>query len=134
VSDTSAENLVVLVVDDNRVIRDLVTRQLHKLGLGADVAVDGKEALAKLDERDYNLILMDVQMPEMDGIECTQLIRKRDETAGRHTKIVALTGYGSRVECIQAGMDDFIAKPMNIATLKAMLERWLPEYQPVPSG
>jgi CheY-like chemotaxis protein len=120
--------LNVLVVDDNRVIRELVTRQLAKLGLQSETAMDGRDALTRLDEKAYDLILMDVQMPEMDGIAATQEIRRREEPIGKHTTIVALTGHGSRVECIEAGMDDYIAKPMNIATLKAMLQKWLPNF------
>jgi two-component system, sensor histidine kinase and response regulator len=116
------------VVDDNRVIRELVTRQLAKLGVESDTAVDGKDALAKLGEKEYDLVLMDVQMPEMDGIEATQQIRRAEEPAGKHTKIIALTGHGSRVECIEAGMDDYIAKPMNIATLRSTLQKWLPNF------
>lgn len=121
-------HLIVLVVDDNRVIRELVTRQLAKLGVQSETAVDGKDALEKLQSSSYNVVLMDVQMPEMDGIAATQAIRQREQQQSTHTIIIALTGHGSRVECIEAGMDDYIAKPMNIATLKAMLQKWVPNY------
>lgn len=120
--------MLVLVVDDNRVIRELVTRQLAKLGVQSETAVDGRDSLEKLAEKTYDIVLMDVQMPEMDGIAATQEVRKREQDTGVHTKIIALTGHGSRVECIEAGMDDYIAKPMNIATLKAMLQKWLPTH------
>jgi CheY-like chemotaxis protein len=80
-----------------------------------------------LKEKSYDLVLMDIMMPGMDGIAATQEIRQSEQEAGTHTKIVALTGHGSRVECIEAGMDDYIAKPMNIATLRATLQKWLPE-------
>lgn len=120
--------MIVLVVDDNRVIRELVTRQLSKLGVQSETAVDGKDALEKLNKSSYKLILMDVQMPEMDGVAATQEIRRREKESGQKTTIVALTGHGSRVECIEAGMDDYIAKPMNIATLRAMLQKWLPNF------
>jgi CheY-like chemotaxis protein len=118
--------VVILVVDDNRVIRELVTRQLAKLGVESETAVDGKDSLAKMEANNYDLVLMDVQMPEMDGIAATQEIRRRETALGRHTTIIALTGHGSRVECIEAGMDDYIAKPMNIATLRTILQKWLP--------
>jgi CheY-like chemotaxis protein len=120
------KDLVVLVVDDNRVIRELVTRQLAKLGVQSDTAIDGKDAIEKLTGKSYDIVLMDVQMPEMDGITATQEIRRTEQEAGKHTTIIALTGHGSRVECIEAGMDDYIAKPMNIATLRATLQKWAP--------
>lgn len=121
-------NLTVLVVDDNTVIRELVTRQLAKLGISSQTAVNGKDALEKLAERDFGIVLMDVQMPEMDGIAATQEVRRLEEAQGKHTTIIALTGHGSRVECLTAGMDDFIAKPMNIATLKGTLQKWVPNF------
>lgn len=120
------KHLVVLVVDDNRVIRELVTRQLAKLGVQSETAVDGNDAIAKLESASYDIVLMDVQMPEMDGIAATQEVRRREKESGKHTTIIALTGHGSRVECIEAGMDDYIAKPMNIATLRATLQKWAP--------
>ena len=119
--------MLVLVVDDNKVIRELVTRQLAKLGLQSETAIDGKDALDKMARTTYDLVLMDVQMPEMDGIAATQQIRNSEASSGgKRTIIVALTGHGSRVECIDAGMDDYIAKPMNIATLRATLQKWMP--------
>lgn len=122
------KELIVLVVDDNRVIRELVTRQLAKLGVRSDTAVDGRDAINKLEESSYDIVLMDVQMPEMDGIAATQEIRGKEAPTGQHTTIIALTGHGSRVECIEAGMDDYIAKPMNIATLRATLKKWAPNF------
>lgn len=122
------QDLTVLVVDDNRVIRELVTRQLAKLGARSDTANDGRDALDRLSEQVYDVVLMDVQMPEMDGISATQELRKREKIAGRHTIVIALTGHGSRLECLEAGMDDYIAKPMNIATLKATLQKWAPNF------
>ena len=122
-------NLNILVVDDNRVIRELVTRQLAKLGCQSETAVDGKDALDKLSLKTYDVVLMDVQMPEMDGITATQELRRLEKESGKHTTVIALTGHGSRLECIEAGMDDYIAKPMNIATLKGTLQRWAPNFQ-----
>jgi two-component system, sensor histidine kinase and response regulator len=120
------EKLRVLVVDDNKVIRELVTRQLSKLGVDSDTAADGRDAIEKLGRESFDLVLMDVQMPEMDGITATKEIRKNEQLTGKHMLIIALTGHGSRIECISAGMDDFIAKPMNIATLKAVVQKWAP--------
>jgi CheY-like chemotaxis protein len=121
-------NLRVLVVDDNKVIRELVTRQLAKLGVQSETAVDGRDAIDKLGRGNFGLVLMDVQMPEMDGIMATQAIRKSEQGSGKHMLIIALTGHGSRIECIEAGMDDYIAKPMNISTLKATIQKWAPNF------
>src|SRR5258708_2403675 len=94
----------ILVVDDNKVIRELVTRQLAKLGAESETAVDGREALDKLSKSHFDVVFMDVQMPEMDGITATQEIRRIEQAANKHTIIIALTGHGSRIECISAGM------------------------------
>ncbi|HEY9719278.1 MAG TPA: response regulator [Trichormus sp.] len=117
----------VLVVEDNESMRKLVTTQLKKLGYPADVATNGKEALDKLSAATYSLVLMDVQMPIMDGLEATKAVRDKERETGEHAVIIALTGHCSRTDCLAAGMDDFIAKPMNIATLKKVMERWLPQ-------
>ena len=123
-----ANEFTVLVVDDNKVIRELVTRQLAKLGAQSETAVNGIEAIDKLADRTFDIVLMDVQMPEMDGIAATQEVRRRETELNKHTIIIALTGHGSRVECLEAGMDDFIAKPMNINTLKTTLQKWAPNF------
>ena len=94
-------NLRILVVDDNKVIRELVTRQLAKLGAQSETAVDGRDAIDKLGRETFDLVLMDVQMPEMDGIMATQAIRKSEQGTGKHMLIIALTGHGSRIECIE---------------------------------
>jgi two-component system, sensor histidine kinase and response regulator len=117
----------VLVVEDNDSMRKLVTTQLKKLGYLADVATNGKEALDKLNAGTYSIVLMDVQMPVMDGLEATKAVRDKEKETGDHAVIIALTGHCSRTDCLAAGMDDFIAKPMNIATLKKTMERWLPQ-------
>ncbi len=117
----------VLVVEDNDSMRKLVTTQLKKLGYLADVATNGKEALDKLNAGSYSIVLMDVQMPVMDGLQATKAVRDRERETGDHAVIIALTGHCSRTDCLAAGMDDFIAKPMNIATLKKTMERWLPQ-------
>jgi len=117
----------VLVVEDNDSMRKLVTTQLKKLGYDADVATNGKEALDKLATGTYSIVLMDVQMPVMDGLEATKAVRDMEKDTDEHTVIIALTGHCSRTDCLAAGMDDFIAKPMNIATLKKIIERWLPQ-------
>jgi CheY-like chemotaxis protein len=116
---------LILVVDDNATMRKLVTAQLSKLGYSSDTAIDGQEALDKTAVHQYKMVLMDVQMPTMDGIEATAKLRERESAVNAHTTIVALTGHCSRTDCIAAGMDDYVAKPMNIATLKKIVEKWV---------
>ena len=114
----------ILIVDDNATMRKLVALQLKKLGFSSETADDGQEALERLGQSVYRIVFMDIQMPVMDGIEATRRIREMENGNQRHTIIVALTGYCSRAECLAAGMDDFLAKPINIATLRSTLEKW----------
>jgi signal transduction histidine kinase/CheY-like chemotaxis protein len=128
---------LVLVVEDNPVNQKLTVRMLDKIGYRADVAANGIEALEALAQTSYSLVLMDCQMPEMDGFEATIAIRAREAIAssshpddGRlsHIPIVALTANamnGDRERCLEVGMDDYVSKPINLAQLKATLERWL---------
>jgi CheY-like chemotaxis protein len=107
----------------------LALRILEKLGFRTDVAANGREVLLMLDRSPYDLIFMDCQMPEMDGYEAAQAIR-RLETAGHHVAIVAMTAdamAGSREECLAAGMDDYIAKPIRLENIQAALRKWLAE-------
>ncbi len=125
----------ILVADDNAVNQKVALRQLKKLGFAADAVGSGLEALDALARIAYDLVLMDCQMPEMDGYEATALIRVRDRDTARHTRIVALTASASdsdREKCLAAGMDDFIPKPVRIDELSAALLRWLPDDQSNP--
>ena len=100
---------------------------LKKLGLRADVSADGREAVQLFQMLPYDLILMDCQMPEMDGYEASREIRRR-EPAGHHTVIIAMTAEamaGARVDCLAAGMDDYIAKPVRLEDLSAIVNRCL---------
>ena len=106
----------------------VVLTMLKKLGFQADVAGNGREALAALDQGSYLLALMDCQMPEMDGFEATRRIRERPDGAAR-IPIVALTANameGDRERCLEAGMDDYLAKPIQLASLRTLLETWIP--------
>ncbi|HEY9756278.1 MAG TPA: response regulator [Oculatellaceae cyanobacterium] len=129
-SESFGNHKVVLVVDDNATMRKLLTAQLTKLGVASDTANDGQEALDKIANTRYRMVFMDVQMPVMDGLEATKRLRDREKETGNHETIVALTGHCSRADCLAAGMDDYVAKPMNIATLKKVVEKWVDEPQP----
>lgn len=117
----------ILLVEDNIVNRKVAIRQLEKLGYRPDVATNGLEALQALEQVHYDLVLMDCQMPVMDGYEATTEIRKR-EGAGRHTIIVAMTAnamQGDRERCLTVGMDNYIAKPIHQEDLQQVLLHWL---------
>ena len=121
----------VLIVDDNAVNRLVAARMLGKLGCEVVEAVNGREAVARAASADLALILMDCQMPELDGYDATQQIR-RAETA-RHVPIVAMTANameGDRDRCLLAGMDDYIAKPVTVGGLTRMLEHWTNPERP----
>jgi len=118
----------VLVVEDDPINLKVILRMLAQMGCRADTAIDGKAALEKIEQGAYDLVLMDCQMPELDGYETTRTIRRREGT-GAHLPIVALTAHarqGDRKKCLEAGMDDYISKPMGPKDLKAALLRWLP--------
>ncbi|MET0533915.1 MAG: response regulator, partial [Steroidobacter sp.] len=120
----------VLLVEDNAVNRQLATRLLATMGLHPTIAVDGAEGLDKVSTEDYDLVLMDCQMPKLDGYQATAAIRAFEAERGRpRVPILAMTANameGDRERCLAAGMDDYLAKPVTRATLAAALQRWLP--------
>jgi two-component system, sensor histidine kinase and response regulator len=122
-----ARSLRVLVAEDNAVNQIVVMRMLEKAGHHADLAANGREAVETLARGAYDLVLMDCQMPEMDGFAASRAIRADEAGTGRHVPIVALTAnatQGDREQCLAAGMDDYLAKPITQAALMAALARW----------
>lgn len=118
--------LSILIAEDNIVNQKVLLRMLNKLGYSADVASNGLEALQALQRQPYHVILMDVQMPEMDGLQSTRAIRKLSAFPGK-PKIVAITAHaleGDREKCLAAGMDDYISKPVNWEELRAVLRSY----------
>ncbi|MFB3765744.1 MAG: ATP-binding protein [Methanotrichaceae archaeon] len=118
-------NLRILLAEDNLLNQKVTMRMLQRLGYHADAVADGQEAVSAIERLHYDVVLMDMQMPEMDGLEATRIIRQRFGV-GRQPKIIALTAHaleGDREKCIESGMDDYIAKPVNIEELKAALQR-----------
>jgi PAS domain S-box-containing protein len=118
----------ILLVEDNEVNRQVTLRQLQKLGYAAKFATDGREALERASREDFDLILMDCQMPVMDGLEATRALRRLESRTGKHVPIVAMTANAlerDRDECFGAGMDGYLTKPVSLTDLRATLERWL---------
>ena len=124
--------LKILLVDDNAINQKVAVRILQQLGYTTEVAGNGREALDMLDQKPFDFIFMDVMMPEMDGLEATRVLRKR-QMAGGHAHyqsrivICAMTAHamtGDREKCIASGMDDYLAKPVRPKDVRDMLERW----------
>ncbi len=118
----------ILVVDDDRVSRFLITRLLEKRDIEVTAADNGEQALDILNTEQFDLILMDVQMPVLDGFAATSSIREKEKSAGQFTPIIAITAYalkGDQEKCLAAGMDDYISKPINRDELLQKVERWI---------
>jgi CheY-like chemotaxis protein len=114
--------LNILIAEDNMINQRLIARILHKLGYQINTANDGIQVLESLKKKDYNVILMDVQMPEMDGFEATQVIR---QMSIEQPYIIAMTANAmsnDKDECLQIGMNDYIAKPMRLAEIIKILK------------
>jgi signal transduction histidine kinase/CheY-like chemotaxis protein len=119
------QSLRILVAEDNAVNRKLVTALLGKRGHTVVSVVNGREAIAAVTESEFDIVLMDVQMPEMDGLEATAAIRKLEAVTGSHVPIIALTAHamkGDREICVAAGMDEYLSKPLNPKQLFALIE------------
>ncbi|MDQ2889578.1 MAG: response regulator [Gemmatimonadota bacterium] len=118
----------ILVAEDNPVNQRVATHMLKKLGYRCDIASNGKEAVDMLAQIPYDLVLMDCQMPEVDGYMATQRIRERENLEGRHTPIIAMTANAmreDRARCLGAGMDGFIPKPIALEELETAVDCWI---------
>jgi CheY-like chemotaxis protein len=125
-SRSTLQPLHILLAEDNAVNQKLAVRLLQKWGHTVVVAGNGKDALAALEHDAFDLVLMDVQMPEMDGLEATARIRQREQSTRTHLPIIAMTAHamtGDKERCLAAGMDDYVSKPLKTGELQAALER-----------
>jgi two-component system sensor histidine kinase/response regulator len=127
-------SLRVLLAEDNAVNQRLAVKLLEKRGHSVVVAGNGSEALAAMDKQDFDLVFMDVQMPEMDGLEATAAIRGQEKITGKHQPIIALTAHamkGDREKCIAGGMDGYLTKPIRPQELDDVLEDFIQRRSPM---
>lgn len=131
---------LILIAEDSPTNRKVAALQLASLGFTAQAVANGREAIEAVESGAYSLVLMDCQMPEMDGFQATLAIRKAEMMTGWHIPIIAMTAHaleGDRERCLAAGMDDYISKPVDLDQLRDVLSRWLvpddesPERKPV---
>jgi signal transduction histidine kinase/DNA-binding response OmpR family regulator len=123
-----ADVLSVLLAEDNLVNRRLATRLLEKRGHRVTLAANGREALAAIEKQAYDLVLMDVQMPEMDGLEATIMLRQGEKGSERHQPVIALTAHamkGDQERCLAAGMDGYLTKPIRPQELDEILDKYV---------
>ena len=117
----------MLLVEDNPINQKVAMHMLKRLNCEVELAEDGAIALDMIENKDYAIIFMDVQMPRVDGLEATAEIRRREMFAGKHRIIIAMTAnamVGDREKCLAAGMDDYISKPVLPPELARMIEKW----------
>jgi CheY-like chemotaxis protein len=123
----SLEDLKILVVEDTKINQKVILQQLKRLKCTADCVNNGQEALDLLQLNTYDIVLMDCQMPVLDGYAATEQIRERERQQNMKTVVIGLTAYamkGDREKCLDAGMDDYLSKPVSIDNLGAMLKKW----------
>jgi CheY-like chemotaxis protein len=120
--------LKILLAEDNRVNQVLATRLLTKRGHRVLLAETGKQAVDMSEREPFDVILMDVQMPELNGLEATMAIRQREKLQGGHTPIIAMTAHamvGDKQRCLDAGMDAYLSKPLDVNDLFAMIDSFM---------
>ena len=130
--EVQASSLRILLAEDNATSQKVALQMLKRMGYKADVVANGIEALQALERQLYDLVLMDLRMPEMDGLQATRIIRQRWPDNG--PKIIAVTAYalqGDKEKCIEAGMDDYISKPVKVSELAGVLRKYQTDHAPM---
>jgi CheY-like chemotaxis protein len=121
----SRDKLKILLAEDNIINQKVATGIVEKMGHSVRIAGDGTEVLSIMDTESFDVILMDVQMPNMDGFDATRTIREREKLSGSHIPIIAMTAYamkGDREKCLEVGMDGYVSKPINVNELEQALD------------
>lgn len=120
----------ILVVEDEPISQRVVHIALENMGYQVDIAENGSKALELFTKKSYALVLMDYGLPDMTGVDVTQKLRKFEKNKNKQTRIIALTAHGdlAKAECLAAGMDDFMTKPIDIELLAQLLKTWLPKH------
>lgn len=116
----------ILVAEDDETIRQLMVTLLSRAGMECVTVDNGRKAVEAWEREQFDRVIMDVQMPVMDGLTATRLIREKEREAGRHTPIIAITAHAMAEDkdlCFDAGMDDYISKPIDVERLFALLSR-----------
>jgi signal transduction histidine kinase/HPt (histidine-containing phosphotransfer) domain-containing protein/BarA-like signal transduction histidine kinase len=135
--------LRILLCEDNTINQKVAARILLQIGYQCDLATNGREGLEALDRRHYDLVFMDMMMPEMDGLTATRAIRERQKDGAAHPNynsrilIIAMTAHAQQADresCITAGMDDYLAKPIRPADVRGAIERWAPQIHPTAAA
>jgi CheY-like chemotaxis protein len=135
IRETKKLRIRILVAEDNPINQSVALHMLEKAGYRADAVANGKEAVDALEKIPYDLVLMDVQMPEMDGFEATGFIRAKEKNTTTHIPIIAMTAYameGDQERCLEAGMDDYVPKPIRPKQLFEVLDRWIRRRTYIP--
>ncbi|MCL4829460.1 MAG: response regulator [Caldilinea sp.] len=131
-SSSESAALHILLAEDNVVNQKVAVRLLEKHGFRVTVVTNGVEALDALSRETYDLVLMDIQMPLMDGLEAVQRLRQREQTGGGHIPVIAMTAHamqGDRERCLEAGMDGYVSKPFKVDILLAEIDAFFPEIR-----
>ncbi len=119
-------SLRILLVEDNYLNQKLILINLNKLGFAIDIANNGKEALDKVDSNSYDLVIMDLMMPVMDGLEATRIIRNKEYGTREHLPIIGLTANtfdADREKCLNNGMDEYMAKPFDLILFQSLITK-----------
>jgi len=130
-SEQRRQGKTILLAEDNPVNQRLAIVLLQKAGYSVDAVSNGKQAVDQVKKKEYHAVLMDVQMPEMDGFDATRLIREWEKEVGGHIPIIAMTAYalkGDQERCLQAGMDDYTMKPLNMQAFLKTIDEWTVKY------
>ena len=126
----------VLVAEDSTAMHEVLINQFEQLGIGVTIVSDGAQAVAAVENGEFDLVFMDCQMPNVDGFEATRLIRRAEMHGARHVPVIAMTANAfkeDRDACLAAGMDDYLSKPVRLKSIAEMIHKWHAAGRRLPS-